>query len=209
MVEWEFHGKQFVNCNCAYGCPCQFNARPTYGDCRAVIFFHIDTGHFGATSLDGLNAAFAAAWPGAIHEGHGRMQPIIDARADQAQRQALHAIMTGKETDEMSNYLAIFSAMCDTIHDPILTAIRIDLDIEARSASCVAEGVARGRGEPVVNAKTGKPQRAGIVLPDGFEFGQNEVGRGWSTATGALAVDLADSYAHWCELHFNRHGRIH
>ena len=149
MVEWEFHGKQFVNCNCAYGCPCQFNARPTYGDCRAVIFFHIDTGHFGATRLDGLNAAFAAAWPGAIHEGHGRMQPIIDQRADDAQRQAVHAIMTGKA------------------------------------------------------------QRAGIVLPDGFEFGRNEVGRGWSNATGALAIDLADSYAHWCELHFNRHGRIH
>jgi len=209
MVEWEFHGKQFVNCNCAYGCPCQFNALPTYGDCRAVIFFHIDTGHFGATRLDGLNAAFAVAWPGAIHQGHGRMQPIIDARADPAQRQALHAIMTGKETDEMSNYLAIFSAMCDTIHDPIHTAIRIDLDMEARSATCVAEGIARGRGEPVRNAKTGKPQRAGILLPDGFEFGRNEVGRGWSTATGALAIDLADSYAHWCELHFNRHGRIH
>ena len=64
-------------------------------------------------------------------------------------------------------------------------------------------------GEPVRNAKTGKAQRAGIVLPDGFEFGRNEVGRGWSNSTGALAIDLADSYAHWCELHFNRHGRIH
>ena len=86
MVEWEFHGKQFVNCNCAYGCPCQFNALPTHGDCRAVIFFQIDSGHFGPTKLDGLNAAFAVAWPGAIHQGRGRMQPIIDARADQAQR---------------------------------------------------------------------------------------------------------------------------
>ena len=150
MVDWEFHGKQFVNCNCAYGCPCQFNARPTYGDCRAVIFFHIDTGHFGATRLDGLNAAFAASWPGAIHEGHGRMQPIIDARADEAQRQALHAIMTGKETDEMSNYLAIFSAMCDTIHDPIHTAIRIDRALwcgefnDQKRARVVASGYGLG-----------------------------------------------------------------
>ena len=26
---------------------------------------------------------------------------------------------------------------------------------------------------------------------------------------GGVALTLEDSYAHWCELHFNEHGRIH
>ena len=36
-VQWEFKGREFINCNCAYGCPCQFNALPTDGTCRAVV----------------------------------------------------------------------------------------------------------------------------------------------------------------------------
>jgi hypothetical protein len=34
---WMIKGREFGHCNCAYGCPCQFNALPTYGDCKAVV----------------------------------------------------------------------------------------------------------------------------------------------------------------------------
>ena len=34
MTPWEIKAKEFVNCNCAYGCPCQFNALPTQGQLR-------------------------------------------------------------------------------------------------------------------------------------------------------------------------------
>ena len=47
MADWEIHGHMFTNCSCAYGCPCQFNALPTHGYCRAVVFVQIDKGHFG------------------------------------------------------------------------------------------------------------------------------------------------------------------
>src|SRR5690242_9124576 len=57
MVEWAFKGREFTNCNCAYGCPCQFNALPTHGNCQAVIGIQIDEGHHGQTSLDGLRFA--------------------------------------------------------------------------------------------------------------------------------------------------------
>ena len=98
MVNWEVHGMEFGNCNCAYGCPCQFNAPPTHGHCQAVAFFRIDRGHFGPTPLDGLHMAIAVKWPGAVHQGGGSMQPIIDQRADDAQRQALLSIVTGRDT---------------------------------------------------------------------------------------------------------------
>jgi hypothetical protein len=25
LTDWEIHGMEFGNCNCSYGCPCQFN----------------------------------------------------------------------------------------------------------------------------------------------------------------------------------------
>lgn len=209
MIEWELHGMEFGNCNCAYGCGCQFNALPTHGNCQAVGFFRIDSGHFGATKLDGLNMAIAVRWPGPVHEGHGVMQPIIDKGADDEQRTALLSILTGKETDPMATFWSVYAAMCETVHDPIYTAINIDLDMDARRAHCTAEGVATGRGEPILNPVTGAEHRVGIVLPNGFEYGQNEVGRGWSSAFRGVPLTLEDSYAHWCELHFTRHGRIH
>jgi hypothetical protein len=45
-------------------------------------------------------------------------------------------------------------------------------------------------------------------MPNGFEFTQNEVGRGWSQSTGNVPIELEDSYAHWCELHMNNDGVI-
>ena len=51
---WEKRGREFVNCNCAYGCPCQFNALPTFGFCQAVGGFQIDEGFHGKIRLDEL-----------------------------------------------------------------------------------------------------------------------------------------------------------
>jgi hypothetical protein len=208
MIDWELHGMEFGNCNCGYACPCQFSALPTYGNCQAVGFFRVDKGHFGATTLDGLNMAIAVAWPGPVHKGQGIMQPIIDRRAGAAQRDGLLKIMTGKETKEFATFFAVYSAMCETILDPVYTEIQIDLDMDARKAHCEAAGIATGRGEPIRDQVTGAEHRVGIVLPNGFEFTQNEVGRGWSTSSGRVALKLEDSYAHWCELHLNQNGVI-
>jgi len=56
-VKWMLKGREFAHCNCAYGCPCQFNALPTHGDCHAVLAHDIEQGHHGDTKLDGLKFA--------------------------------------------------------------------------------------------------------------------------------------------------------
>jgi hypothetical protein len=209
MTDWEIHGMMFSNCTCAYGCPCQFNALPTHGHCHAICFLQVDKGHFGDARLDGLNSAFAVAWPGAVHQGHGIMQPAIDERGDEAQRAGLFSILTARDTDPMATVFAIYTAMCDSIHDPIHTRVSIEFDMGGRLAKCEARGVATGRGEPILNPVTKKEHRAGILLPNGLEYGQSEVGRGWSESSGAVKMTLADTHAHWCEIHMNQHGRIH
>jgi hypothetical protein len=51
------------NCNCSWGCPCQFGAKTTHGHCEAVVCGHIDDGHFNETRLDGLHWALLLYWP--------------------------------------------------------------------------------------------------------------------------------------------------
>src|SRR5215470_12439476 len=52
VTPWEIKAKEFSNCNCSYGCPCQFNALPTKGFCEAVVAMEIQEGHYGAVKLD-------------------------------------------------------------------------------------------------------------------------------------------------------------
>jgi len=208
MIEWEIHGMEFGSCNCDYGCPCQFNARPTHGHCRTIGFTRIDRGYFGDADLAGLHMAFAAIWPGAVHEGNGAYLPILDRRADPAQRTALLSILTGRETDTLATSFAVYSSMCSTVHEAVATEIEIDVDMAARTARCEAKGAASARGEPIRNPVTGAEHRVGIVLPDGFEFTRNECGRGWGIASGPVSMTLEDTYASWHETHLNRHGII-
>ena len=67
--KWTLRGKEFSNCNCAYGCPCQFSSPTTYGNCEAIGSLEIEEGHFNDTRLDGLYAVSLFYWPGEIADG--------------------------------------------------------------------------------------------------------------------------------------------
>ena len=81
---WSLEGIGFGTCTCDYGCPCQFNGRPTGpgGSCAGIEFSQINRGHYGGVMLDGLRFVWLGQWPGAIHEGNGAFQLIIDENAD-------------------------------------------------------------------------------------------------------------------------------
>ena len=83
---------------------------PTHGDCRAAVGYQIEEGNFGSVKLDGLRAVLMASFPGAIHQGNGTTQLIIDERANQSQRDALIKILSGQETDDMATYWWVIAA---------------------------------------------------------------------------------------------------
>ena len=207
-VEWRIRGREFANCNCSYGCPCQFNARPTHGDCRAAVGYQIDEGHFGDVRLDGLRAAGLYTWPGAVHEGNGTMQLIIDERADDRQRDALLKIMTGQETAEMATMWWVFAAMCPTKLEPLFKPIDFEVDVDARRARLSIPGVVEGKGEPIRNPVTGAEHRARIDLPHGFEYRLAEIGSGTTKTTGAIELDLANSYGQFANIHLSHAGVV-
>src|SRR5437870_13299671 len=82
MAAWQLNGNVLIACNCDWGCPCNFNARPSRGKCEGGWIWAIGKGHVGDVRLDGLGAALFADWPGAIHEGGGRAVCYMDARAN-------------------------------------------------------------------------------------------------------------------------------
>src|SRR5439155_7494870 len=91
-TEWRIKGTELANCNCAYGCPCQFNALPTHGDCRAAVGFEIEEGHFGDVRIAGLRTALLLSSPGAVHEGNGTMRVIIAERGGATARDVVRKI---------------------------------------------------------------------------------------------------------------------
>lgn len=208
--KWEFEGREFVNCNCAYGCPCQFNALPTHGNCEAVVAMHIDKGHHGSIRLDGLSFLLFTRWPGAIHEGRGEAALVVDERATPEQRNAIMTIASGQDTEPGATVFQVFSTTFETIHDPVFAPIDFEVDVEARRARVVVPGITEGRGEPIVNPVTGKEHRARINLPNGFEYETTECGRGWSKATGGpVRMNLSDSYGQFSHLHLSSSGVVH
>lgn len=207
-VEWEVKAREFANCNCSYGCPYQFNALPTHGHCWAVVGYAIDAGHFGTTRLDGLRAVYVAKWPGAVHQGNGELQIIIDERANTTQREALRTILYGEETDPGTTVWNVFRSMITTVHDPLYADIQFDVDIEARRASLTVPNLVDMTGEPIRNPVTGAEHRARIELPNGFEYTVAEIGSGTSTARGAVPMELSDSYGQFAHLHLSTHGVI-
>jgi len=207
-VKWTIKGREFAHCNCAYGCPCQFNALPTHGNCKAVVGIEIDRGHHGDTKLDGLKFVGVFDFPGPIHEGHGHAALFIDERASPAQREALLRIISGQDTEPGATFFQVFSSMLEKVEEPVFTRIDFEVDVDTRKARLVVPGSIEARGEPIINPVTRQEHHARINLPNGFEFTVAEVGRGWAKTSGAIRHDLADSHAHFADLHIGQSGVI-
>jgi len=208
-TEWRVRAVHLGNCNCAYGCPCKFNASPTHGACRSAIAYEIKEGYFGSIRLDGLRAVLITSWSGAIHEGNGTMQVIIDERADAAQRDALVKIMTGQETDDMATMWWVYAAMSPNKLEPLFQPIEYEVDVEARRGRFRVPGIVETVGEPIRNPVIGAEHQARIDLPHGFEYRVAEIGSATTRASGAIPLPgLESTYAQFAHLHLSNRGRL-
>ncbi|WP_213163516.1 DUF1326 domain-containing protein [Kaustia mangrovi] len=184
-------------------------AAPQQGDCRGFEVGHIVRGRFGDVPLDGLCYALVYAWPGAIYEGNGEMQAIVDERADGQQREALTTVLHGGETEEARTHWWVFHAMSGTVHEPLFRPIDFTVDIERRRADVTIPGVLTSTGRPIVSPATGEEHRVRIDIPDGIEFELAEIGRASTTADGAISLALDDSYGQFNILRHSGTGVVH
>lgn len=207
-VEWHIQGMELANCNCAYGCPCQFNALPTHGNCRAMTAFKVERGSYGDVKLDGLHFAIMGAWPGPIHEGKGTWQSIIDERADARQRAALEAISQGKQTDPGGSIFQIFSATVTTVLETVYKPIQFELDYRARTGKVRVPGLLETAAEPIRNPVTGEDHHARVTLPNGFEYTEAEFVSGKTKTHGKITLDFEGTHGHLAPIHFSTHGVV-
>lgn len=209
MTPWEIDATELANCNCAFGCPCQFNSLPTNGNCEAAVGIIIHKGFHGDVRLDGVKVAFTATWPAAIHMGNGTMQLVIDAAATPAQRKAVEAIFTGGDTDDMATVFWVFNKMSPNQLETLVKPIDAAIDIEARTGHVKVPGVFEMSAQPIRNPVSGQAHRARISLPSGFEFRLAEVASGTTKTSGAISLTKnTGTHAHICRLHMNGHGLI-
>lgn len=192
-TDWRLKGEWVKNCNCAFGCPCDFNARPTQGHCEGVVAMNVAKGHFGDISLDGLKFAVTVHFPGALHEGHGTVQPIIDARATPAQRDALLQIMSGQHSAD-GTLFKIMSVITENLLEPIFAPIDWQFDMAGRRSQISIPGVLEMTTEPIRNPVTGAPHRIQIMMPEGFEHRDAEIACSHISSTGGVKFDVAEGH---------------
>ncbi len=208
-TEWAIRGPEIASCNCSYGCPCQFNALPTNGDCRAAVGMQIEKGHYGNVNLDGLRWAATAAWPGAIHEGRGEILPIVDERATPEQREALLKIMSGQDTEPGATFFQVFVSMCDKIHEPMFKPISFSADLNTCEGHVSVPGVVEVTTEPIRNPVTKKPHHARVSLRAGFEYSDAEFASGTNKSAGPIVLDASGRHAHIAMLNLTGQGVVH
>jgi hypothetical protein len=93
--KWTMRGEYMESCNCDYLCPCIYT-NPQGDNCFAAMVFRIDEGACGGIKLDGLKFALVIRSGKVMADGNWVFAGVVDEKADEAQRQALAAIVGGE-----------------------------------------------------------------------------------------------------------------
>ena len=207
--KWVFKSETYDNCNCAVNCGCQFNLPSTHGYCQSAFVGKVVEGHFNDTPLAGLHWAAIYKWPGEIKDGHGKRQIVIDERADADQRRALETIISGDACEPLSNLFSVFAACCSEFCTTLFLPIRLEANLELRTAQVHIPGVMKSSGRPIVNEFNGQPFHIALARSSGsFEFTYAEIGLGSTSITGEMEMAYEDSWAHFCVHHWNQDGMV-
>ena len=206
--DWRIEGKYVEYCSCDHGCPCESMADPTHGICTGLVAFKIDKGHCEQVRLDDLAVVGTFYFPRAIHHGQGVFQPIIDERADEAQRDALFYILSGKD-QKVGTMFQIFSTIIETIKDPQFAKITFEWDLDKRTARIDVPNIVRARSEPIRNPVTDEEHHMIAVLPNGWVFHEAESASGFAKGVGAIKFDLSRRHSSLAHVAWGPNGLVH
>ena len=188
--KWHLRGSLIVACNCDYGCPCNFNGLPTTGKCEGNWNWKIEDGAFGDVPLSGLAFSVAVNWPGAIHEGNGEGIVVIDENADERQRQALLALISGKAGGPWQ----IVAGTISKLHGPEYAPY--EFVANGFSSHVHAGTYVTVQTEPVRNKTTQAEVHPRAILPEGFVFKEADLAASSVfRVSGPVSFDHSGRYA--------------
>jgi hypothetical protein len=179
IPEWKVSGDWFDVCKCNVPCPCEFAQAPTYGDCDAVLAYHIKKGHYGQTPLDGLNVLVLSYFKGNIWAGETKASIafFLDERANQQQREALQMIFSGKA----GGFMAEFSKLIGEVRGLDFAPIRFEVADDLSYWNAEIPGKVLAKAEALTGPMTPSGKRVQTLNPPGSEVGPGTVAT-WGTA---------------------------
>jgi hypothetical protein len=184
MAGWQLTGHVLIACNCDWGCPCNFNAKPSRGHCEGGWIWVIGRGHVDDVSVDGLAAAVFADWPGAIHEGGGRASCYLDERASDPQRAALTRVLHG----DLGGPWGLFRKTYELAGPQ---AARFDVNLAAHHSRATIGSLVELELQAIRNPVTQAEVHPEVVLPEGLV-----VKRGGLAASKIFRVSGGVEYDH-------------
>jgi hypothetical protein len=180
VPEWKASGDFFDVCSCNIPCPCTFAQTPTYGDCEAVLAYHIKNGYYGETSLDGLNVLALSYFKGNIWAGETKVSiaSYVDERANQQQREALQMIFTGKA----GGFMAEFAKLIGDVRGMNFVPIKFEVADDLSYWNAEIPGKVVAKAEALGGPMTPAGKRVQTLNPPGSEVGPGTVAT-WGKAT--------------------------
>jgi len=196
-MSMQLNGNVLIACNCDWGCPCNFNALPTHGDCEGGWVWSIDDGEVDGVDVSGRSVAVFADWPGAIHDGGGEASAYLDDGADDAQTQVLTRLLRGECGGPWSIFINTYEI--DGPH-----RARFDVDIADHASTATVEGAAELSLQPIRNPVSGADVHPEMVLPEGLIV--NHAGLAASKVFrvhGGVSFDHSGKYAAFGHFTYN------
>lgn len=205
VKSWTMKGSLLGACNCNWGCPCNFDAPPTYGHCEGMYIWVVCEGRYGDISLDGVVFGWGGRSPGPLHEGHGTAVVAIDETATPEQREA---ILTITRSGEAGLPFDIFSSITETWLDPLITPIEVDLNGINSKVEMGGGDVFRLELSRIPNPVTGEDEELYLDKPTGFTSTRAELG---SSVVDRFTYDLltwdsANKYGEYSEFEYSGPG---
>ena len=184
-------------CNCAWGCPCNFEEPPSYGSCEGVYLWQVEEGQYHGVDLAGLVISEISKFPEAIHLGNGTSVYLIDERANEKQRQAIETMVRNE---------APFSVFIDLTTQFIgFRYVPFQVTIDGINSHAVVPGKLDMHLTPMKNPVTGADELATLNKPTGFTSQIQELctTSAFTAEADGLSVNFPGKYAEFCPFEYS------
>jgi len=143
QISWKLQGSYFETCNCETACPCVWLQSPSEGDCKLLVAWHIENGHYEKQTLDNLNVALACYAPGDMKDGNWQAALYIDECADDAQTDAITQIYSGQQ----GGHLAILMSFVSEVLG--IQKVKIEYKVDGNKRFMSIPGIAQAEIESI------------------------------------------------------------
>lgn len=181
VPKWKLSGDWFDVCKCNIPCPCEFAQAPSDGECQGVLAYHINSGHYGVTPLDGLNVIMVGGFKGNIWAGEAKDAVgafFFDERGNEKQREALQMIFMGKA----GGFMAEFAKLVGDIRGIEFVPIKFELAKDLAYWSAEIPGKVVAKAEALTGPMTPPGKLVQTLNPPGSEVGPSGTVATWGRA---------------------------